>query len=79
MALSLHLYFTSVLLCKSLHIIVCKGEKNLLLLLCAAFDLAYERMCFESSNVVLKVSGVLGNIRFIAGPDDVKDLFQIIL
>lgn len=23
---------------------MCKGEKNLLLLLCAAFDLAYERM-----------------------------------
>lgn len=50
-----------------------------MLLLCAAFDLAYERMCFESSNVVLEVSGVLGNVRFIVGLDDIKGVFQIIL
>lgn len=47
MALSLHLYFISVLLCKSLHIVLWKGEKNLLLLLCAAFDLAHERTCLS--------------------------------
>lgn len=66
MALSLHLYFIYVL------VIVCKAEKNLLLLLCAAFDLAYEGICLSLQMWLLGLVVCLAwCVRFTVGLDDV--------